>query len=478
MAPPTTAPSIRSSDAALSLYTPPPTPTFAHAGIPTNAVVVLYDVVNCYFDTQTPKERTMHTARPFALLMAMVLVLLTACSAPSARSVPSARQTPFPPDTRVVVAFISHDGTGGLEALDVNTGKLMWKTQVGIINYSRPTIENGVVYAIADEHWGMAPHVVAVRESDGKLLWHVPVPDYCSVSSIRMDSSTLALLTNCGKLYALDPATGAQRWHFTANVLGRVMRHGVIYASAVLTGHASAPTPVSPLTAAASNNIGPSAYLPQALMALNERDGSLVWQVREDLAFSPGAVNDRTIYGWGNPLGAIYAFDARSGRQLTGLSHTAEGTPGSNIYAWGQLMAATDRFVLLVDYQSNPVHTRALSAVDGKVLWDVPVNFLNSVSSAGVQITDDFIYSTEGPNYITAVRVSDGSVAWKRRFGSDDPIGLSVTGGLVFAALAPPNPYMCFDHCAHSLVALDAATGTVHWQRDVDGAGELAVPAQ
>jgi outer membrane protein assembly factor BamB len=437
--------------------------------------MVLYGVVNRYFDTQTPKERTMHTARPFALLMATVLVLLTACSAPSAR------QTPFPPDTRVVVAFISisHDGTGGLEALDATTGKLIWKTEVGMINVSRPTIENGVVYAIAYEYPGIAPHVVAVRESDGKLLWRVPVTNYSGVPLITVDASTVVLLIRGGDLYALDPATGAQRWHLAANVLGGVMRHGVIYASAVMPGHSSDPTPVSPLTPAASNNTSPSTYVPQALMALNERDGSLVWQVREDVAFIPGAVNDRTIYGWGNPNGAIYAFDVQSGRQVTGLSHTAEGTPGSNIYAWGQLMAATDRFVLLADYQSNPVHTLALAAVDGKVLWDVPVNFLNSADEpAGVQITDDFIYSTEGPNYITAVRVSDGSVAWKRRFGTDDPIGLSVIGGLLFVALAPQNPYMCFDHCAHSLVSLDAATGTVHWQHDVDAAGYLAVPAQ
>lgn len=417
----------------------------------------------------------MRTARPFALLMAMALVLLTACSASSAR------QTPVPPDTRVVVAFtvISHDGTGGLEALDVTTGKLMWKTEVGIINYSRPTIENGVVYAIADEYPGIAPHVVAVRERDGKLLWRVPVPNNSPVSSITVDESILSLLTRSGGLYALDPATGAQRWHLAATVLGRVMGHGVIYASALLMGRASDPTPVSSLTPAASNNTSPSAAVPQALMALNERDGSLVWQVREDVAFIPGAVNDRTIYGWGNPNGAIYAFDVQSGRQLTGFSPPAAGTPGSNIYAWGQLMAATDRFVLLADDQSNPVHTLALSAVDGKVLWDAPVNFLNSAASpAGVQITDDFIYSTEGPNYITAVRVSDGSVAWKRQFGSDIPVGLSVTGDVVLVALAPQNPYMCFDHCAHSLVSLDAATGTVHWQHDVDGAGYLAVPAQ
>ena len=418
----------------------------------------------------------MRFSRTFYLLMALVLVLLTACSAPSAR------QTPSPPDTRVVVAFIviSHDGTGGLEALDVNTGKLMWKTEVGMINTSRPTIENGVVYAIAYEYPGIAPHIVAVRESDGKLLWRVPVTNYSGstipgVPLITVDASTVALLFRGGELYALDPTTGAERWHLAANVLGAVMHHGVIYASAVMPGYASAPTPVSSPTPAASNHTSPSASVPQALMALNERDGSLVWQVREDVAFIPGAVNDRTIYGWGNPNGAVYAFDARSGRQLTGLSHTAAGTPGSNIYAWGQLLAATDRFVLLADYQSNPVHTRALSAVDGKVLWDVPDSM---ISPADVQITDDLIYSSGGPDDITAVRVSDGSVAWTRRFGTDIPVGLRVAGGLVFEALAPQNPYMCFPQCARSVVSLDAATGTVHWQHDVDGAGYLAVPAQ
>jgi outer membrane protein assembly factor BamB len=408
--------------------------------------------------------------------MAMVLVLLTGCSASSAR------QTPFPPDTRVVVDFIviSHDGTGGLEALDVNTGKLLWKTEVGMINVSRPTIENGVVYAIAYEYPGIAPHIVAVRESDGKLLWRVPVTKYSGSSIpgiplITVDASTVALLFRGGELYALDPATGAERWHLTANLLGDVMHHGVIYASAVLTGHASDPTPGSPVTPTAANITSPSASVPQALMALNERDGSLVWQVREDVAFVPGAVNDRTIYGWGNPNGAVYAFDAGSGRQLTGVLSTAQGTLDSNIYAWGQLLAATDRFVLLADYQSNPVHTWALSAVDGKVLWSVPDSV---ISHADVQITDDLIYSTGGPDDITAVRVSDGSVAWKRSFGSDIPVGLSVIGGLVFEALAPQNPYMCFDQCARSVVSLDAATGTVHWQHDVDGAGYLAVPAQ
>lgn len=321
------------------------------------------------------------------------------------------------------------------------------------MNVSRPTIENGVVYAIAYEYPGVLPHVFAVRESDGKLLWRVPVPNYSSISSITVDASTVSLLTASG-LYALDPATGAQRWHM-ANVSG-VMRHGVIYVVTAI-----------------------SAYVPQTLMAVNARDGSIVWQVHEDVVFRPAVVNDRAIYGYGTQPFSIYAFDTQSGRQLTGVSRTAEGTPGSNSYAQGNLIAATDRFVLVDYLPSNVSRTQALSAVDGKVLWDVAVGFDDeAVPRAGVLVADDFIYGTYD-NSIIAVRVSDGSVAWKTRYGSYDfPVGLSVTGGRVFVALAPQNPHMCSPHCASSVLSLDAATGTVKWQHDVDGAGPLAVPAQ
>jgi outer membrane protein assembly factor BamB len=215
----------------------------------------------------------MRTARAIALLMAMALVLLPACSAPSVSQAPSA-----PTDTRVVVSFVTAGatggGTGGLEALDVTTGQLLWKTQLGIIDVSRPTIANGVVYAIANPD--ELPHVFAVRERDGKLLWRVPVPNYSSISSITVDASTVALFTGFD-LYALDPATGAQRWHMAdvtvADVSG-VMRHGVIY----VVNYTS---------------------VPRTLMAVNARDGSIVWQVHVDVAFEPAAVTDRAIYGYG-----------------------------------------------------------------------------------------------------------------------------------------------------------------------------------
>jgi outer membrane protein assembly factor BamB len=435
----------------------------------------------------------MRTARPIALLMAMALVLLPACSAPWVSPAPSA-----PTDTRVVVMFTAPNGKGGLteglEALDVNTGKLLWTTQLGIISgLNQPTIENGVVYA------SIYRQVVAVRERDGKLLWRVPSPGSCSGGSITVDESAIAF--QCGLLYVLDPATGAERWHLANPIEGYVMRHGVIYTTADLMGDASDLIPQSPRTPAPTFNFRQHPPVAKALVALNERDGSLLWQEREDVALLPGAVTDRTLYlsGLSMPLGPsipypnTYAFDAHSGRQLTASSHTATGTLGSTIYARGVFVAATDQFVLVYDSQSDPMHPRtwALSASDGKVLWDVPGDVLNVEDAPTIiRISGDFIYSSVvnfpgGANSgVTAVRVRDGSVAWKWGLPSKTYLGgytitsLRVIGGSVFVMLTPSTSPGSYDppFGDRKLTSLNAATGALNWQHNMARAGYIAVP--
>jgi outer membrane protein assembly factor BamB len=129
--------------------------------------------------------------------------------------------------------------------------------------------------------------------------------------------------------------------------------------------------------------------------------------------------------------------------------------------------------------------TRALSAVDGKVLWNGPVTFdYEPFFHAGIVVTGDFIYGMAG-NHVTAVRVSDGSVVWKWLLGPYAyPVGITVAGGRVFVAIITQNFLKCFPHCTtgvaspSSVVSLDAATGTVTWRHDVDDASSLAVPAQ
>lgn len=428
----------------------------------------------------------MRSARALALLIAMALVLLPACSVPSVSLAPSA-----PSDTRVVVTFITPHGmsgqTGGLEALDVNTGQILWKTQLGGVIEGHPTIANGVVYASTNTHF------FSVRESDGKLLlraaWDRCPPNAGVGGRIFVDEFTIAL--HCGVLHVLDPATGAERWHLANPVERSVMRHGVIYATADLMGDASDLIPQSPRTPAPTFDFRLHPPVAKALVALNERDGSLLWQVREDVDLEAVALTDRTLYvaGASTPAGTVipyvnsYAFDAHSGRRLTASSHTATGTVDSTIYATGQVVAATDRFVFVYDYQTDPMHPRtwALSASDGKVLWDVPGDVLRIEDMrAIIRISGDFIYTSAGG--VTAVRVRDGSVAWNWYLTKGDPTAktynggcditsLRVIGGSVFMTL----PWTNF--CNPKLVSLNAATGALNWQHNLAGARDMAVPA-
>jgi outer membrane protein assembly factor BamB len=215
-------------------------------------------------------------------------------------------------------------------------------------------------------------------------------------------------------------------------------------------------------------------------VAVKGSDGAPLWQASFALDVRPLVVNDRAVYGTVTG-GVLFAFDTHTGQPLIAPSLGGVGSPGADDSSRGWVMTASERIVLVSDNMPNAPHLRALSAVDGTVLWDVPVEFgLSASVPARVQIAGDFIYSVDGNNNITAVRVSDGSVAWQRRFGQYEPSTLGVTGSVVFAVLAPyvPDFGPCLIDCTPSIVSLDAATGAVYWQRDVEGAGYLAVSAQ
>src|SRR5260221_14159475 len=124
----------------------------------------------------------MRATRSTGILVAILALTLTGCSAPTLR------QTPLFSDSPAVFAYYENDGSGGLEALNASNGQPMWKTHFGNMyanSYSSAVMANGVVYGIADhnfssvgaaEHAPPAPSVIAVRASDGKLLWRGSEP--------------------------------------------------------------------------------------------------------------------------------------------------------------------------------------------------------------------------------------------------------------------------------------------------------------
>jgi outer membrane protein assembly factor BamB len=320
-------------------------------------------------------------------------------------------------------------------------------------------------------------------------LWRAPVPNNDHASAVAADTAIVALLTHSGGLYGLDPATGVQRWHIPGiGGQGLAERQGVVFATlatapiaGLATGqgalHTPPPPPPTPTPPATS---GPSTPGTALLVAVKGSDGARLWQTPFDLAVKPLVVNDRAVYGTESG-GVLFTFDAHTGQPRTATTLGGVGSPGADGSSRGWVMTASEQIVLVSDNLPNAPHLRALSAVDGTVLWDVPVEFgLSASVPARVDIAGDFIYSVDGYNNLTAVRVQDGSVVWQRRFGQYQPSTLTVTGTVVFALLAPliPDMGLCVIDCIPGIVSLDVATGAVYWQRDVADAGYLAVSAQ
>ncbi len=395
----------------------------------------------------------MRATRSTGILVAILALTLTGCSAPTLR------QTPLFSDSPAVFAYYENDGSGGLEALNASNGQPMWKTHFGNMyanSYSSAVMANGVVYGIADhnfssvgaaEHAPPAPSVIAVRASDGKLLWRVSVPKPGDAPIIAADASIVALFVN-GECYGFDPATGKQRWHIAEGGYPQLMRHGIIY----VNGSTS-------------------------LWAVRASDGARLWQTLFDYSFRPLVGNDHALYAGG--YGTVLGWDAHTGQPLTSDSPYAVGDKTGTQSDFP--MAATEKVVLLAINKTRPLDMQAFSAVDGHLLWEVPLSLTGDASLAltcCIRIVGDFIYIIDGSNGITALRVRDGSLAWRQDYPDYAVYAFSVSGGVVFALLRANSPGPCYLDCGDRIVALDATSGASSWRRDVEGAGFFPLPAQ
>lgn len=98
-------------------------------------------------------------------------------------------------------------------ALDKQTGKILWRYQAnGAIYHFSPTLAQGKLLVATGEY---APTVRALEASTGKELWVFrPKEVSCFISSIAVEGDTLfiGMGTPEHKIYALDIATGKEKW--------------------------------------------------------------------------------------------------------------------------------------------------------------------------------------------------------------------------------------------------------------------------
>ncbi len=245
---------------------------------------------------------------------------------------------------------------GALSALDLETGKRRWRTELGDAIGASPTYYNGSLY-VAVEHAAPSGSVVAVNAATGDVQWRDSRPTDHPHSTVALDREHGRLLfgSNDGYCYA---------WSFPG--LEQVWRYDT-------GGDVKAPIAVADGTA-----IVPS--WAETVTAVDVTDGSEQWtfEADADVMCAP-AVHDGTVYV-GSHDDRVYALDLESGEEQWRYD-----TGGWII---GSVVATRDH-VLVGSYDGR---LYALERDTGAVAWTTDNR--GHVTSAPL-VTADAIYYAE-----------------------------------------------------------------------------------
>lgn len=111
-----------------------------------------------------------------------------------------------------VVYYGSYDNN--LYAIEQNSGQQIWSFDTKLNVTSTPSIENGVVYIIANEednHARDRSYVYAINSNSGEKIWDFEFSEELGPSPV-MSESILYVSTHDGGVFAIDGDTGQTEW--------------------------------------------------------------------------------------------------------------------------------------------------------------------------------------------------------------------------------------------------------------------------
>jgi outer membrane protein assembly factor BamB len=350
-------------------------------------------------------------ASGLAPLVVLVSLLLSSCGETSIFNAAA------PLASHVTIPYsIGGSGTttAGLTALNGRDGNDAWHAATGEPSTNfQPLMVNGIVYT--ESGTAQASSLVAVRASDGHTLWKAPMPN--PNFTIASDGVVVLAQAKANGLFALDAATGALRWRLDQPATDPVYVKDGIAAATITDAQ------------------GQGAHL----AVYQEEDGAPLWQ----LTYAPPAgINHSTVYT--SESNETLAYAARTGKELW---HSEIA---------GDLVGVNDQSVLI----SGSQHVASLDAATGLTLWDVPVEFDGWI---GIVQTPTVVYGAHNDSVIALSFTNGTPTTLSSEFSNYTVTQITEVQGVVFAMLAggPESSKPA------RVAALDATTGRVYWQRDV-----------
>ncbi|HXG75386.1 MAG TPA: PQQ-binding-like beta-propeller repeat protein [Gaiellaceae bacterium] len=204
------------------------------------------------------------------------------------------------------------DGRGGIVALSLATGELLWRFSPGNVESSPAVVGDLLVFAAFESR--RASRVFALSLTPPRrVVWSYPLASKVA-SSPTVVGRTLYVGAYDRQLYAFDVRTGRLRWTagaFTVDAEARLLlglRSLVSRSSWTEGGYYATP-------AAAYNRVYVG-VIDGVFSAFDARTGSLRWsRVLDGSIYGSAAVWNEHVYV-GTTAGAFYALSARDGRVL------------------------------------------------------------------------------------------------------------------------------------------------------------------
>jgi outer membrane protein assembly factor BamB len=353
--------------------------------------------------------------------------------------------------------------------IDTTARSVLWTYNWGTsqdeaVSFGGLRAGGGSVYFIA----GSAPansesisvSLYALDAADGLLRWKNT--SFSNGVAALLAANGVVYVTDGTNLYALNASDGLTRWRVQVGdeVNGLVLAQGVLYGTTFGTP--------------------PGGQWTSTLFAVNAADGTLLWQsaLPANKSFTIAAVVDGTIY-----LSSVEQKYPTGGEK----SVHSDGKPKiSYVYAYsltGKQLWQSQQFE---GFLSTPVigdgaiyftgvDAYALSAKDGSLLWDYPVDE-GIIEYGGPFFANGTVYLESGPNgsgdsvdsFLIALDGQSGQVQWKQKLNVSvgTPGGsFTLANGFLYVVISGYSA----NNINTSIEALNADDGSLVWQTRVQG---------